>query len=223
MIRFFLLSILTVTFSGCVHLEEYIQINRNGSAKVIMSYSIPVEGLTLLEDCEAVLNELNGRAEGSSVLPRIFDAAKLKEHFKKYKGVDVISARVTRIKGERIQTYLNLYVEDFRKVLRDGLLPYTTLEKDGDNYVFAARYPFNLEKLKEKPSLKKILSEIKVNFKVKTPTEIVKTNAPRNLANLAEWNFSAEKNPFTETDGRFTVHFKAAGLSFLEDREKKKP
>ena len=52
-----------------------------------------------------------------------------------FEGVDVISARVTRIKGDRIETYFNIYVEDFRRSLRKGLLPYTTLEKDGDNYV----------------------------------------------------------------------------------------
>ena len=218
MIRLFFLCTLTVFLSGCVHLDEYIQINRNGSAKIVMSYSMPKEGLTLLKDSEAVLNELNGR-KGSTDLPRIFDSEKLRAHFKKFKGVDVISARVTEEDG-RIKTYFNLYVEDFRKTLRDGLLPYTTLEKDGDNYVFAARYPFNLSRLKEKPSLKKILSEIKVNFKVKTPTEITKTNAPKKLANLVEWNFSGDKTPFTKSDGRFSVHFKAQGLTFLEDREK---
>jgi hypothetical protein len=206
-----------VFLSGCVNLEEYIQINRNGSAKIVMSYSIPIEGLTLLKDCEAVLNDLNGR-KSSDDLPRIFDSEKLRAHFKKYKGVDIISARVTREDG-RVKTYFNLYVEDFRKVLRNGMLPYTSLEKDGKDYVFAARYPFNLAKLNEKPSLKKILSEFKVNFKVKTPTAITKTNAPKKLANMVEWNFG-EKAPFTKSDGRFSVHFKADGLTFLEDREK---
>ena len=219
MIKLFFLSILTVILSGCVHLEEYIQINKNGSAKLVMTYSIPKEGLTLLKDAELVLNELNNKKVETDI-PRIFDREKLTAYFKKFKSVDIISVRVNEEDG-RLVTYINLFIDDFRQTLRDGMLPYTTLEKDGDDYVFAARYPFNLSKLKEKPQLKKVLDQIKVNFKVKTPTEITKTNAPKKLANLVEWDFNSKSAPFTKSDGRFVVHFNGKNLTFLDDKKEK--
>ena len=182
---------------------------------------MPMSGLPLLKDSEVVLSELKGN-KVSALAPRIFDEDKLRAHFSKYKGVDIISLRVTQ-EDDRIVTYFNIHVEDLRAVLRAGMLPYTSLEKSKDDYIFAARYPFNLSKLKEEASLKKFLSEIKVSFKVKTPTEITKTNAHKKIGNLAEWNFSeGKKNPsFMKADGRFIVQFKGKGLSFLDDKKDK--
>ena len=212
------LLFITLFLAGCVHLDEYIQINRNGSAKIVISYSIPLSSLSLLKDSEAVIGELQG-VKNVADMPRLFDAKLLRQHFEKYKGVDIISIRVKKEDG-RITTFLSLFVDDFRGVLRDGMLPYTTLEKAGEDYVFAARYPFNLSKLKPDKALEKAFSEMRVNFKVKTPTEITKTNANSQLANLAVWEFS-KKNPFLKTNGRLIVQFKGNNLSFLDKPSEK--
>ena len=58
MIRIIFVAAL-IFISGCVSLDEYIQINSNGSAKVVLKYSIPLGNLALLQDSEAVLEQLN--------------------------------------------------------------------------------------------------------------------------------------------------------------------
>lgn len=217
MIRFLVFIWTTLLLSGCVTLEEYIQINKNGSAKIVISYSMPVKGMTLLKDSEAVLSELNGSNE-KVTLPRIFDEKKLRAHFKKYKGVDVISLRVNQEDGRMI-TYFHLVVDDLRSALREGLFPYTSLEKEGDNYVFAARYPFNLSKLKENKTLSDVMKEMKISFKVKTPSSIKETTGKKELENLTSWEFSPEKTPFIKSDGRFIVKFESSQLNFLDDKK----
>ncbi|PIW60742.1 MAG: hypothetical protein COW13_03685, partial [Candidatus Omnitrophica bacterium CG12_big_fil_rev_8_21_14_0_65_50_5] len=151
---------------------------------------MPVKGMTLLKDSEAVLAELNGKEERGS-LPRIFDEKKLRAHFSSFKGIDIISLRVNE-EDNRIITYINIHVNDLRTSLREGLVPYTSLEKEKENYVFAARYPFNLSKLKENKKLFDVLKEMKITFKVKTPTAISETSGTKELANLAAWEYSPE-------------------------------
>ncbi|NQZ58539.1 MAG: hypothetical protein HRT88_13870 [Lentisphaeraceae bacterium] len=215
MIRYVILSI-TLLLSGCVHLDEYIQINRDGSAKLTFSYSIDQKGLPLLKDCEAVLQELNGNKDKVD-LPRFFDANKLKAHFKKFPGVELISVRVTEDKG-RIETYVNLLVNDFRASLRQGLLPYTSLEKDGDNYVFAARYPYDMSKMKLSKTLLQVIKSIEFNLRVKTPTPITKSTAHKQLVNLASWSFSPKAKSFDKAGGKYSVHFEGQNLTFLDKK-----
>ena len=217
MIRTVLLC-LTLSLSGCVHLDEYIQINRDGSAKMTFKYSISQKGLPLLRDCEAVLQELNDKKEKVG-LSRLFDEDKLRAHFMAFKGVEVMSLNVNKDDG-RVEAYIHLQVADLRASLRDGMLPYTSLEKDGDNYVFAALYPFDMSKLKHKAELLKLVNSIKVDFKVKTPTLINKSTAPTKLANLASWNFSPETTPFSKAGGKYSVHFDAESLTFLDEKKK---
>lgn len=217
MIKLLLLIGASLFLSGCVHLDEYIQINKNGSAKIIISYSMPIKGMTLLQDSEAVLAELNKSDEDVTV-PRIFDEKKLRTHFEKFEGVEVISLRVNEETGRMI-TYFHIYVEDFRGALRKGLFPYTSLEKEKENYVFAARYPFNLAKIKTNKKLLKALNEMEISFKVKTPSIISETNGKKALANLAEWSFSSKGTPFTKSDGRFVVKFDSSQLTFLDDKK----
>jgi len=96
---------------------------------------------------------------------------------------------------------------------------YTSLEKEKENYVFAASYPFNLSKIKSDNKLLKVLNEMKVTFKVKTPSVISETSGKKTLANVAEWAFSAEGTPFTKSDGRFVVKFDSSQLTFLDDKK----
>lgn len=217
MIRFLFLIGASLLLSGCVHLDEYIQINKNGSAKIIISYSMPIKGMTLLQDSEAVLAELNKSDEDVST-PRIFDERKLRKHFESIEGVEVISLRVNEETGRMI-TYFHLHVEDFREALRGGLFPYTSLEKEKESYVFAARYPFNLAKIKTNKKLMKVLNEMEISFKVKTPSAITETSGKKSLGNLAEWVFSSKGTPFTKSDGRFVVKFDSSQLTFLDDKK----
>ena len=217
MIRLLVLVWTSLLLSGCVHLEEYIQINKNGSAKVIISYSMPVNGMTLLKDSEAVLAELNGSKEKVDI-PRIFDEKKLRKHFESYKGVDIISLRVNQEDG-RIITFFHIQIDDFRETLRAGIFPYTSLEKEDGNYIFSARYPFNLAKIKNNKALVEVMNEMKVSFKVKTPTEITETTGKKSLGNLVEWAYSADKTPFTKSDGRFVVKFNSSQLTFLDEKK----
>ena len=215
MIRYLLLSI-CLLLSGCVHLDEYIQINRDGSAKITLTYSIDQKGLPLLKDCEAVLQELNAN-KAKIDLPRFFDEKRLKAHFAEFKGVDAISVRVTRDEG-RVETYVNLLIEDFRAALRQGLLPYTSLEKDGDNYVFAARYPYDMSKMKHSKALLEVVKSIKFELRVKTPTPISQSTAHKQLVNLASWSFSPEGKSFDQAGGKYSVHFEAKNLKFLDKK-----
>ena len=72
-----------IVLSGCVHLDEYIQINGDGSAKVVLKYSMPIEGMELLKDSESVLQELN-KQKPTDDMPRIFNVSTMRAHFKKF-------------------------------------------------------------------------------------------------------------------------------------------
>ncbi|MCM8532186.1 MAG: hypothetical protein NE330_13580 [Lentisphaeraceae bacterium] len=204
-----------ILLSGCVTLDEYIQINGDGSAKIVLKYSMPVSGMKILKDSEKALQELNKQEDGSDK-PRIFDVVKMKAHFKRFKDVHVISLRVHE-EDDKMNAYINLQIDDLRKALREGLLPYTSLEKDDKNYVFSALYPFNLSRMKKKPSA--ALKDLEISFKVKTPGVINETNAHSKLANLAEWSYGPGKKSFAESDGKFTVKFDASKLSFLDEKK----
>ena len=216
MIRFLIVAAL-IFVSGCVHLDEYIQINGDGSAKIVLKYSMPLETMTLLKDSEVVLQDLN-KQKDSSEMPRIFDEDKLRKHFKKFKGLDVISLRINRDDG-RINAYLNLYIDDFQASLRQGLIPYTSLEKEDKDYVFSALYPFNIKGLKKDEQMLEVVRELEISFKVKTPSLISETNAHKNIANFAEWDYSKEGKSFADCDGRFIVKFDASKLTFLDPKE----
>ena len=216
MIRFLLLTAL-LSIGGCVHFDEYIQINRDGSAKVIISYSMPVSSYQLLLDSEEVLQELN-KEKQQTFRPRIFDREKMLKHFQSIPGVEVISLRVNQI-DDRFKTYMNLQIKDFRQALRAGLFPYTALEKKDENYIFSALYPFNLKKTKRSTTMIKAIRQLKIKLRIKTPTAIVETTAPEKLANQATWNYSPDKVPFSQCDGRFIVKFEAKNLSFLDPEE----
>ena len=218
MIRLLIVAAL-ILLSGCVHLDEYIQINSDGSAKVVLKYSMPLKAMSLLQDSEVVLQDLN-KQQSAPDMPRIFNEEKMRAHFKKFPEVDVISLRVNKDDG-KINAYLNLQIEDFRAVLRKGLLPYTSLEKEKENYVFSALYPYNLSKLKKNDAMLEAAKDLQISFKVKTPSFITETNAHKNIANLAEWHFSKEAKSFTDCDGRFIVKFDASKLSFLDKKEEK--
>lgn len=218
MIRLLFVAAL-IFVSGCVHLDEYIQINGDGSAKIVLKYSMPLETMTLLKDSEVVLQDLN-KQKDSSEMPRIFDEDKMREHFKKFKGLDVISVRINRDDG-RINAYLNLYIEDLQASLREGLIPYTSLEKEEKNYVFSALYPFNIKRLKKNDQMLDAVKDLQISFKVKTPSLIRETNAHKNIANFAEWNYSKEGKSLAECDGRFVVKFDASKLTFLDPKEEK--
>ena len=219
MIRLLIVAAL-VFVSGCVHLDEYIQINGDGFAKIVLKYSMPIETMTLLQDSESVLQDLN-KQKKTSDKPRIFNEKKLREHFKKFESVDVISLRVNN-DNKRINAYINLQISDFQKALRKGLLPYTSLEKEDKNYVFSALYPYNISKLKKNDDLLEAASKLQISFKVKTPSFITETNAHKNIANLAEWHYSEKDKSFAESDGRFVVKFEAAKLNFLDNKEENK-
>ena len=178
---------------------------------------MPLKAMTLLQDSEVVLQGLNKQQKASD-MPRIFNEKKLREHFKKFESVNVISLRVNN-DNNRINAYINLQISDLQQALRKGLLPYTSLEKEDKNYVFAALYPYNISKLKQNPDMLQAASKIKVSFKVKTPSLINETNAHKNIANLAEWHYSADDKSFAESDGRFVVKFDASKLSFLDKKE----
>ena len=65
MIRLLFVAAL-IFVSGCVHLDEYIQINGDGSAKIVLKYSMPLETMTLLKDSEVVLQDLNKQKDSSN-------------------------------------------------------------------------------------------------------------------------------------------------------------
>lgn len=219
MIRLLIVAAL-VFVSGCVHLDEYIQINGDGSAKIVLKYSMPIEAMTLLQDSESVLQDLN-KQKKTSDKPRIFNEKKLREHFKKFESVDVISLRVNN-DNKRINAYINLQISDFQKALRKGLLPYTSIEKEDKNYIFSALYPYNTSKLTKNDALLEAANKLQISFKVKTPSLITETNAHKNIANLAEWHYSEKDKSFAESDGRFVVKFEAAKLNFLDKKEEDK-
>jgi hypothetical protein len=215
-----LLAIAVLMFlSGCVHLDEYIEINGDGSAKLVFTYSVPKSTSDLLNDSESVLQDLNNNFLGRTV-PRIFDEKSMREYLSTFKGVEIVSIRVNE-EDYRINAYIHLRVENLRQSLRDGLLPYTSLEKSGKDYVFASLLPFDLTKLKKSDSLYHMTKDMKVSFKVKTPSEITGTDAPKQLANYAEWNYSPEGSSFSKCNGRFSVKFSAQNLTFLDEKKEK--
>ncbi len=216
MVRFIGLFLCTLLFSSCVQLDELIEINKNGSARISITYSIPADSIQLLKDSDMVLAELNNEKYDAEAPPRLFDENKLNAHFKKIEGVEINSLRVNQKDG-RLVTSINLQVNNFRKALRKGLLPYTSLQKERDGYLFSAVYPFNLSKVKENKSLTSALEQMSISFKVKTPTPIIETTGKKGDGNLVTWSFSPETTPFGKTDGKFTVKFESTDLTFLDE------
>lgn len=216
MVKLIGLFLCSFFFSACVQLDELIEINKNGSAKISITYSIPANNIKLLKDSDMVLAELNHEKHDAEAPPRLFDEDKLNAHFKKIEGVEILSLRVNQKEG-RLVTSINLQVHDFRKALRKGLLPYTSLQKERDGYLFSAVYPFNLSKSKENKSLTAALEQMRVSFKVKTPSQIIETTGKKGDGNLVTWSFSPETTPFSKSDGKFTVKFESTDLTFLDE------
>ena len=92
MIRLLAIAVL-MFLSGCVHLDEYIEINGDGSAKLVFTYSVPKSTSDLLNDSESVLQDLNNNLLGRTV-PRIFDEKSMREYLSTFKGVEIVSIRV---------------------------------------------------------------------------------------------------------------------------------
>ena len=199
MIRFKLIILsvlLSCTLSSCLKMDEELTLRKDGSAQMILSYSIPLEHETLLSNMETVLRRHEKQKTSKKRLPvsRIFDRQAVLKHFHSFKGVKVESFRSYSFEGQR-HAYIKLSFTDFSKALKKGALQHRSYtKKDG---IMEYRVKLNILKpeKKELASLKRLLKGTEINIKVQTQGLIKESNAlPKNTkGNAVSWIYNDQQ------------------------------
>ena len=197
-----------LSMTSCLIYEQEITIRKDGSAHLFISYSIDTATLDTLTDLEVAMSELEKRNKKSTQL-RYFDETLIKAHLNSFKGVDTKLVRVFPT-GDRTATVLRVEVDNLRKSLNDGLIPYMTLQPKNGNWLFSCSTPFHSDKKLDKQATQR-LDSLNIKIKISTPGDIVNSSAKAFSARKVTWHYSPTKEQkASQIPSAFHVEYKSS-------------
>ena len=208
MSKFLVALTFLLSMTSCLIYEQEITIRKDGSAHLFISYSIDTATLDTLSDLEVAMSELEKRNKNSSQL-RYFDEALIKAHLKSFKGVETKLVRVFPT-GDRTATVLRVEIDDFRKSLNEGLIPYMTLQPKKSNWLLSCSTPFHSDK-KLNPEAIQRLDSLNIKIKISTPGDIISSSAKGFSTRKVIWHYAPTKETkASKIPSTFHVEYKSS-------------
>jgi hypothetical protein len=224
---------LLATLAGCVHVDQTLTLNADGSGEFKVRYAMQKQDIDHMEAVSRQAMALEGvtnNAESHS--PFDFNEDDIRRDFLAYEseGVTLKSARITEEAGWknvdldiRFASLAGLVKTDF---LSDRSIRLTRREDGRYELVQAAPTqglkPSDMAGLDE-GSIKSLMAEMMKGFRarmeIRTPGDIVETSADRHEARAAVWEFDLDKDPKALDRAQSTdlrIVFEGQGLDLKE-------
>ena len=185
---------------GCMHLEQAITIERDGSAAFDFHYVVPEEALPAATAAQQQLERWQGLtpSENASRLNWFLSESAARTYF----GGPGRKLEFYRSYSRNKHQHVDLRVRD-RSVLaalRSGQFGQFRISRgEGEDYTFEAElasYPVEEPLTKGQLGRLKVLAQgLSLRLRVTVPTEILTTTAPFVQGNTAVWHFEPDSDP----------------------------
>jgi len=184
---------------GCIHLEQSVRINRDGSAVVSYHYSLAEEDLATLAAIRKMVDKWQ-RGEGETVeegLNWFVNREAVEKHFAA-NGAEVQVYRQYR-QGGRKHVEVTVFMEDAEAGLNSGVFgPFELLATPDGNLLLrvatATLTPDAAPSASRIEHLKALVGDLRIRFEVEVPTAIVSATTTEKRGHKAVWIFEAKKD-----------------------------
>ncbi len=190
-------AVLCVT--GCVHLEQGIELRKDGSATFTYRYSVATDVYELVETGQHVLENWQGRSavDDPMLLNWFFSEARAREHFSG-PGLRIETCR-TFDEGGRRQFELVATAADARHALGSGKFGLFTLRRERSGaFRFAADMVSSDDVRDVNPEelarLQQLCDDMKLVLKLTVPTKLLDSTATRASKREASWVFEPARD-----------------------------
>jgi hypothetical protein len=183
--------------AACVHVEQTLSLNQDGSGTLMVQYAMTLEAL---REIEARLREESASLGEEVSMPFTFDETQIREDFKEYEAIGVRleevasweddARRTVRLKmrfdslGALTQTeFLSDRQLSVRR-LNDGSMEFTQIAPPSDSMMADVA-----------DLMRELMEGFRAVLRVETPTDIIDSNADFAEARVACWIFDVARDP----------------------------
>ncbi len=208
----FLMLLWLALTAGCIHLEQSFSIFGDGSAVILLHYSVPVEHVATLAAVQALLDQQQQRPIGNWL-----QSPKRATGFFQSDAVHVVDCHTYVDKG-RQHTVVQCRTADIRTALGTGNFgDFKLWRNDAGNWVFEASLnDIKLSELQEKAraDLNALMQNMVITLKFSPPARVLSSTASRVDGQTAMWNLTPPKNGFPAKLPEIRLVFSGAGLDW---------
>ncbi len=201
-----LLALLALA-AGCINVEQNLTIHKDGSGVIDLTYGMSEETLSRLGSMAA----MSGLADdGASEVSNPFDQteAEIREEFKDYagSGVTLESVKTETRGGWRYRTMV-IRFKNLKGLADVGFLSdqnVALVKNEQGNYVLTQNVTSSAAQnqglpeigdVSSDPVMAELMKGFRVVMRIKTPSPILETNAPRKTADTATWILDLQEDP----------------------------
>ena len=216
--------LLAVLASGCVHLEQRVEIESDGTARVFYHYSVAEDAFETLQTAQRVVEHWQGRPPPASdgQLNWFFSRDQAASHFSG-NGLRLASFRdYTKVGRKHVE--LSVVAEDIFKALSSGKFGLFSLSRteDGNWRLLAdlATDPGPHELTEEQLThLRALCDDLWLCLEVTAPTHILESTASEVRGSRAKWVFDpGNDESFLKQTPRIELVFSGKRLDWEEGR-----
>ena len=220
------------TFSGCIHVEQSLTLNGDGSGTLDVTYGMSKENIAQMQEMSKQAVEDGGTNDTEKASPFDFNEADIRADFKEYEqhGVTLSSVRTEETNNWKF-VYLKIAFQNLEGLSHTEFVSdrtVTLVKNEAGHYVYRQAVANPEEELPEgtdQASVNDMMSGFMKGFhavmKVHTPGKILTTNAGASDEQSATWDFDLEKDPTALQRAQkldIQVEFDGAGLNIPEYR-----
>jgi hypothetical protein len=232
--------LLTAALSGCVHVEETLRIEKDGSGVIDITYGMTEERAASMQE---LVQGMRAEAEEASAasMPFGFTEEQIRKDFEAYKesGVELKLVRTETREGWKYRRIV-IGFPSLGALAKTGFLSDRNLSLSRDehgNYVFcqlgesngthstALELDSNGDPQAE-ANLSKIMKGFRAVIHIETPSRIVETTASERTDRSATWKFDFDQDPnalWSVQAATLRIVFEGKGVKIPEFRSEAGP
>jgi hypothetical protein len=196
------------TLAGCIHVDQTLILEKNGSGIVDLTYAMSEESISQWQDVARNMLDSSNPGSSSSVMPFDFSDQDIRDDFKEFErdGVVLQSVKSETRDGWKYRRMV-INFRNLAGLAKAGFLAdrNISLVKDArGNYVFTQQAGPEGNLPPELAAFSGTLADslfsgmmqgFKAVMRIKTPGRILETNAPEKSERQARWLFDLERDP----------------------------
>lgn len=215
--------------AGCMKVDQTLSIHKDGSAELQVSYGMSEQTVEQMKAMQAMGEKDKG--EKPEANPFDFDEAKIREQMKpmEKEGVKLLEVKTEKKDGWQFM-HLKLAIDSLPNLMKTEFFKddALTLTRNADgNYVFEQKSggEGNDEQMNEE-MMKQMLpmfAGFRAAMTIKTPSDIIETNATEKGDKSASWIYDVDKDPsalMKAQKANMRLVFSGKGLNLPEIKAK---